>query len=325
MRAIISHEYQSPRHLQLVYMDRPRPRPHEVLLKVRTTGLGYADALMVAGLYQIRPPLPFTPGNEICGEVVELGSDVTGLKLGERVAATGSRGLADFTTVAAKDCTPLDDRVSDEAAASFPVNYCTALHGLTRCGRLQAGENLLILGAAGGVGLAAIDVARLLGARIIAAASTEEKRNLCLKAGADQVLDYSRDDWREALRSLLDGQALNLVYDPVGGASSESALRSLAPDGRFLVVGFAAGEIPKIPLNLPLLKRCSIVGVNWGGWRPSAPEAADEDLRQLVEWIGDGSLHPEAGCLYPLEQSAQAMMDMLERRALGKVVIRVSG
>lgn len=324
MRAVISREYQSPEHLELADLPRPEPKPHEVLLKVRATGLGYADALMVAGLYQIKSPLPYIPGTEICGVVAQTGTEVTQLKPGDRVAAMGNQGLAEFTAVSARDCMLLDERISDEAAAGFLVNYCTALHGLARCGQLQSGETLLILGAAGGVGLAAIDIARMLGARVIAAASTEEKRRLCRSTGADEVLDYSRDNWRHDLKDLLAGAPLNMVYDPVGGGSSELAFRSLAPGGRFLVVGFAGGQIPKIPLNLPLLKQSAIIGVNWGGWRPCDPDAAASDLRSLLNWIAEGQLHPAAGKVYPLEESAGAMMDMLERRALGKVVIRVS-
>jgi len=322
MRAIVCSEFASPDQLVLSDTTSPQPKGHEVLIDIKATGLGYVDALTVAGRYQIKPALPFIPGSEISGVVIALGSEVSSLKIGQRILAMPSYGgLAEQVCIPAVKCIPIPPALSHEGAAGFQVNYCTAYHGLVQCGQLQAGETVLILGAAGGVGVAAIDVAKAVGARVIAAASTPEKRRSVLALGADEVLDYSAPDWREQLKSLLDGSPLDVVYDPVGGAFSEPALRSLSPGGRFLVVGFAGGGIASIPLNLTLLKRCSIVGVNWGGYIAANPSEAAPVMQTLMDWIESGQLHPAAGQSFSLQQAGSAMMKMLNRESLGKLVI----
>jgi len=323
MRAIVCEKYDSPEKLTIHQVADPVPGPDEVLLQIHATGLGYVDALTVAGLYQIKPPLPFIPGNEIAGVIEQVGESVTHLSRGQRVLAMASRGLAERACLPEAACVPIPDRLSAEAAASFLINYCTAYHGLVHCGHLQAGETVLVLGASGGVGAAAIDVAGALGATVIAAASSEEKRNACIALGAAGVVDYTREDWREALKETLAGKPLNLVYDPVGGQYAEPALRSLSPEGRFLVVGFAAGEIPRIPLNLALLKRIAIVGVNWGAFSGANPGETRPVLDTLLEWIAAGKISPSAGECYPLAQAGTAMMKMLDRKAIGKTVIRI--
>ncbi len=325
MRAIVCEQYDSPSKLQLSEVEAPVPKPGEVRLAIAATGLGYVDALTVAGRYQIKPPLPFIPGNEVAGTVESTGDEVVGLTAGDRVLAMPSRGgLADMVCVPAAACTKIPDALAFDAAAGFLVNYCTAWHGLMDCARLQRGETVLILGASGGIGVAAIDVARAAGAEVIAAASTDEKRRACLAMGAQAVVDYSQADWRAALTDVLAGRPLNVVYDPVGGAFSEPALRSLAPDGRFLVVGFAAGDIPRIPLNLPLLKRVAIIGVNWGGYVAGDLARSQPVVDRLLELIETGRLSPQAGETFPLEQSGSAMMKMLERKAIGKIVVRIA-
>lgn len=322
MRAVICKEFDSPDHLEVIEVDQPTPKPNEVLISVKATGLGYVDALTVAGLYQIKPKLPFVPGNEISGVITELGSEVTTLTVGQRILAMPSYGgLAEMVCIPSNKCIPIPDALSHEGAAGFQVNYCTAYHGLIYCGGLKADETILILGAAGGVGVAAIDVAKAIGATVIAAASTAEKRKMCQELGADHVLDYSKENWREGLKELLNGRPLDVVYDPVGGDFSDPALRSLGPDGRFLVVGFAGGSIPSIPLNLTLLKRCSIVGVNWGGYIAANPAEAAPVMRALMNWIEEGKLKPAAGESFPLDDAGAAMMKMLNRQALGKIVV----
>ncbi len=322
MRAIVCEQFDSPDKLKVQHVPDPAPAATEVLVAIHATGLGYVDALTVAGLYQIKPPLPFIPGNEIAGIVEQTGEDVKHLRVGQRVLATPSRGgLAEKICLPEAACTPIPDVLSFEAAAGFLINYCTALHGLTHCGNLQEKESVLILGASGGVGIAAIDVAKAMGARVIAAASSSKKRDACLAAGADQVINYNRKNWRAELSSVLDGAPLDMVYDPVGGEYSEPALRSLAPGGRFLVVGFATGDIARVPLNLTLLKRCSIVGVNWGGYIAANPSEARPVLTTLLEWIAAGKLSPAAGETFPLQKSGAAMMKMLDRRAIGKIVV----
>lgn len=325
MRAIVCEAFDSPQKLTLSEVQDPVPGPKEVLINIKATGLGFVDALTVAGLYQLKPDLPFVPGNEIAGIVEQAGEEVKHLRKGQRVLAMPSQGgLAEKLTIREDRCISIPESLPFTSAASFLVNYCTAHHGLIHCGNLKRGETILILGASGGVGVAAIDVAKVLGARVIAAASTEAKRDACLALGADDVIDYTAPDWRKALQVKLDGKPLDVVYDPVGGDFSEPALRSLSPAGRFLVVGFASGSIAKVPLNLPLLKRNSIIGVNWGGHIAANPTASRPVLTQLVEWISSGKLKPLPGETFSLEDSGAAMMKMLNREAIGKVVITIS-
>lgn len=324
MRAIVCTEFESPDKLVVTDVADPVPGDEDVLIEIKATGLGYVDALTVAGLYQIKPPLPFTPGNEIAGVITEVGAKVKHLRKGQRVLAMPSQGgLAEQIAIHENRCLAIPEVLSFEAAASFLVNYCTAYHGLDYCGNLKAGERVLILGAAGGVGVAAIDVAKAMGATVIAAASTEEKRKACLALGADEVLDYTQDNWRDTLKTLLKGEPLDVVYDPVGGDFAEPALRSLGAGGRFLVVGFATGAIPKVPLNLTLLKRCSIVGVNWGGHIAANPTASKPVTTRLLEWIAARKLNPEAGEIFTLDEAGIAMMKMLNREAIGKIVIGI--
>ncbi|XOV87884.1 MAG: NADPH:quinone oxidoreductase family protein [Pseudomonadota bacterium] len=322
MRAIICSEFDSPAKLKVSEVPDPVPAANEVVLSIKATGLGYVDALTVAGLYQIKPRLPFIPGNEISGVVEKTGDEVRHLRVGQRVLAMPGRGgLAEKIALPENACVSIPDLLSAEAAASFLTNYCTGYHGLVECGDLKQGETVLILGASGGVGVAAIDIARAMGATVIAAASSKKKRDACLELGADHVLDYTRANWRDALKTLLGERPLDVVYDPVGGEFAEPAFRSLGAGGRYLVVGFAGGEIPRIPLNLPLLKRSSIIGVNWGGHIAANPGESRPVINTLLEWIAEGRLHPAAGECYPLEKAGKAMTNMLNRKAIGKTVI----
>ncbi len=326
MRAMHCVEYGEPKNLALVEIPEPAAGPSEVLVAVEAAGLGYADALNVRGAYQVKRPLPFIPGGEMAGRVVALGAGVPAEWLGRRILAIAPRGsLAERTAVPVALCTPLPDKLSADAAAGCLVNYCTAIYGLEERGQVQPGETVLVLGAAGGVGLAGIDVAKALGATVAAAASSPEKLKACVAMGADLTVDYSQPDWRKALEAVLHKRVLNVVYDPVGGPYSETAFRCLAPGGRLLVVGFAAGEIPRIPLNLPLLKRSSIVGVDWGGSRRGGPPEPPPQLKRLIEWVNAGKVHPQANATYPLEQAGQVLQDMLARKTVGKPVIRVGG
>ncbi len=323
MRAIVCEEFGPPTNLKVKKLDDPFAGPGDVVIRVEATGLGYVDALMAAGLYQIKPPVPYTPGGEIAGVVEQAGEKVKHLRIGQRVLAMpGNGGLAEKMVLPEKACFSIPDALSSDAAASFLVNYCTAYHGLIDCGRLKKGEVVLVLGAAGGVGMAAIDVCRAAGAEVIAAASSKKKRDACLDAGAQDVVNYSKDNWRDELKKVLGDRKLSVVYDPVGGDYAEPAFRSLAPNGRFLVVGFAAGDIPRIPLNLPLLKRASIIGVNWGGHVAENPSSRRTVVTRLLEWIAAAKLRPEAGETFSLRRSGTAMKKMLERKAVGKVVVR---
>lgn len=322
MRAIVISDYAPPENAAVQDVKAPAPGPNDVVIDVKAAGVGFVDGLIVQGLYQVKPPLPFTPGSEIAGVVTDAGANVKNLKPGDRVMTlAGGGGFAEKAKALGVACVPIPDNLPFEAAAGFTVAYCTALYGLKDQGALKKGETALILGAAGGVGLAAIDVAKTLGARVMAAASTDDKRQLCLTQGADEVIDYTKDGWRNDVKQLTEGQGVDVVYDPVGGDLSELALRSLNHGGRHLVVGFASGTIPRIALNLPLLKRCRIVGVDWGGWMREDPARNVPLLSQLMEWLATGHLHPTPGTTYPLEQAGQAMRDLLDRKVVGKAVI----
>lgn len=323
MRAIVCEEFGAPSSLKATTVDDPAAGPTDVVIRIESTGLGYVDALMAAGLYQIRPPLPYIPGSEIAGVIEQAGDDVKHLRIGQRVLAmTGQGGLAEKIVVPETACFAIPDALSSDAAASFLVNYCTAYHGLLDCGHLQPDETVLVLGGAGGVGMAAIDVCNAVGAKVIAAASTKKKRDACIEAGAETAINYTKQNWRDDLKNALGDRKLDVVYDPVGGEFAEPAFRSLGSGGRFLVVGFAGGDIPRLPLNLPLLKRASIAGVNWGGHVAEYPSARKPVVNKLLEWIASGKLNPQAGETFPLRRSGAAMKKMLDRKAVGKVVIR---
>ncbi|PKQ05556.1 MAG: NADPH:quinone oxidoreductase [Alphaproteobacteria bacterium HGW-Alphaproteobacteria-11] len=322
MRVIRCVNYGEPRDLAVEEMPEPVAGPGEALVAVEAAGLGYVDALFVRGTYQVKLPLPFVPGSEVAGRVVAVGEGVADNLVGARVMALSNRGaLAERLALPAAMLIPVPDGMSAEAAAGFIVSYCTALYGLETCGHLRAGETVLVLGAAGGVGMAAIDVAKAMGARVIAAASTEAKRQAALAHGADMALDYTQADWRKALEALIGKPGIDLVYDPVGGPFSEPAFRSLAPGGRHLVVGFAAGEIPKLPLNLALLKRAALVGVDWGGEIRANPQANLPLMAKLAAWVAEGKLTPEPAAVFPLEKAGAVLQDLLERKSIGKPVI----
>jgi NADPH:quinone reductase len=322
-RAIRCVAYGPPSLLEIQEIADPVPAPGEVVIETLAAGLGYVDALFVAGTYQVKLPLPFTPGSEVAGRVVAVGAGVPDSRIGSRVMALAPRGaLASRIALPDAACSAIPANMSAEAAAGFIVGYCTALYGLRDCGHLQPDETVLVLGAAGGVGLAAIDVAKAMGARVIAAASTPEKRAAAIAHGADAAVDYGAPDWRKQLEPLSGRRDVDLVYDPVGGDHSETALRCLAPGGRHLVVGFAAGTIPRIPLNLALLKRCAIVGVDWGGHIRANPGANVPLLGALLDWVEGGRLHPEPSRTFPFEQAPAVLQDLLDRRAVGKPVIR---
>jgi NADPH2:quinone reductase len=325
MRAIRCVTYGEPSALTIETLAEPVPGKGEVLVAIEAAGLGYVDALFVRGTYQVKMPLPFVPGSEVAGVIEAVGEGVPGDLIGNRVMALSFKGaLAEKVTLPASLCTTIPDEMSAEAAAGFIVSYATALYGLDTCGKAQSGETVLVLGAAGGVGMAAIDVAKAMGARVIAAASSIEKRAAALAHGADMVVDYTDPEWRKVLDGLVEKRGVNLVYDPVGGAYSETAFRCLAPGGRHLVVGFANGEIPKLPLNLALLKRASLVGVDWGGEMRANPKIMGPLLKQLLQWVVDGKIHPEPTASFPLEESGAVLQRLLERRMIGKPVIRVS-
>ncbi len=326
MRAILCNDYAPPEQLVFTEVPDPAPGPGQVAIDVKAAGVGFVDALYVQGLYQVKPPLPFIPGSEVAGLVTALGDGVDTLSVGDEVFGMAQAGaFAEKTLMAAASAIRKPANMSFEAAAGFLISYCTALFAFQNRGGITGpDETVVILGAGGGVGLAAIDMAKAMGATVIACASTDSKRAACTAQGADVVIDYSTEDWRkqvETAASASPSGGVDVVYDPVGGAFSNIALRCLKPWGRFLVIGFAAGDIPAIPLNLALLKQCQIVGVDWGGWVRSNTDANGPLLRQLVDLVETGRLNPPQGQQYTLADAGKALRDLMNRKVSGKAVL----
>lgn len=322
MKAAMCVEWGPPERLLIGDMPKPEPKAGEIRIKVAAAGVNYPDALIVQKKYQLQPPLPFVPGTEVAGTIDAVGEGVSALKPGDRVVAmTGLGGFAEYVCVAAANAAALPPGISDEVAAAFTLTYATSHHALFDRGSLKAGETLLVLGAAGGVGLAAIELGKAAGARVLAAASTDEKLAVCHAHGADALINYSIVDLREAIKTLTDGKGADVIYDPVGGAYTEAALRAIAWRGRLLVVGFANGEIPKIAANLLLLKGASAIGVFWGEFARREPKANQIMMAQLAGWLAQGKLKPHVSQVLPIERTAEALRSLLERRVVGKWVI----
>jgi NADPH2:quinone reductase len=322
MRAIVCEQWGGPESLVLKDIAVPEPGPRQVRVRVAAAGVNFPDVLIIQKKYQMQPTLPFSPGAEIAGTISALGSEVRGLQIGMTVAAlSGIGGFAEECVVDAANCMPLPPGIPMPLAASLVLAYGTSWHALRDRAALKAGESLLVLGAAGGVGLAAVEIGKAIGARVIAAASTPEKLAICQQHGADLLIDYAREDLREALKRHTDGKGVDVVFDPVGGASSEAAFRSIAWRGRHLVIGFADGQVPALPLNLPLLKGASLVGVFWGEFAKREPKANAAGLQELLGWINEGKLKPLVSRSYALADAPMALLDMAARKVVGKVVV----
>jgi NADPH:quinone reductase len=308
--------------MQFKELPTPEPRPGEVRIAVRAASLNFPDLLIVEGKYQFKPPLPFVPGAEYAGLVDAVGEGVTHLKPGQPVAAIGSTGgFATHACVEAARTIPLPPGFPLEDGAAFAFTYGTSHHALIDRAALQSGETVLVLGAAGGVGTAAVQIAKAAGARVIAAASTDEKCALCTSIGADATVNYGRENLRDALKALTGGKGPDVVYDPVGGELAEPAFRSIAWRGRYLVVGFAGGGIPALPFNLPLLKGASIVGVFWGDFVKREPQASAAALQQLAQWYAQGKVKPVIDCKLPMAALPEAYARMGTRQVRGKVLL----
>jgi len=308
--------------LQVRDVPSPQPGPKQLLVQVKSAGVNFPDALMVQGRYQVRPPLPFAPGAEIAGIVKAVGAEVTGFSVGDRVMALVSTGgFAEECLSDAARTLPLPQGMDFDTGAALMLTYCTSLHALKDVGNLQPGETLVVLGAAGGVGVSAIEVGKAMGARVIAAASTDDKLALCREIGADDTINYSTENLKDRINELTGGKGADMVYDPVGGAYTEQALRAIAWRGKLLVIGFAAGEIPKIPLNLALLKERQILGVYWGDSTKHDPEGHQANLRQLEAWFVDGRIKPVVSARFPLARGREAIELIANRGAKGKIVV----
>ncbi|MCX7961352.1 MAG: NADPH:quinone oxidoreductase family protein [Burkholderiales bacterium] len=324
MKAILCKQYGPPETLVIEELPSPRPAAGEAVVAVRAASVNFPDVLIIQNKYQFKPPLPFSPGSEMAGVVKEVGEGVKNVRPGDRVIAFTTYGaFAEEVKVDAGRLVPIPDGMDFVTASAFLLTYGTAEHALRDRGALARGETLAVLGAAGGVGLAAVDIGKALGAEVIACASTAEKLAVCREHGADALVNYAAEDLRERIRELTGGRGADVVYDAVGGPYTEPALRATAWRGRLLVVGFAAGEIPRIPLTLPLLKGCAIVGVFWGEFARREPREFARSIAQLGAWWREGKLRPHVSRTFPLERAAEALALMAARQVKGKVVLTV--
>jgi NADPH:quinone reductase len=322
MRVAQFSEFGGPQALRLEQVAEPKPRPGDVLIKVSAVGLNFFDTLLLRNRYQVSPPLPFSPGAEVAGTVETLGAGVTDFTLGQRVVAyVGGNGCREKVVTKAKNAVPIPDGVSDEVAAGLPVTYGTALHGLKDRALLKAGETVAVLGAAGGAGLAAVEIAKLTGARVIAVASSGDKLTFAREHGADDGINYQTEDLKTRLKQLTAPKGVDVLYDAVGGDSAEPSLRAMAWEGRYLVLGFASGTIPRIPLNLVLLKGCTIVGVFWTSFVEREPERHRANMIQLLNWCKDGLISPHIHASFSLIETSKALSLIEGRKVTGKLII----
>lgn len=322
MKAVLCKEFGTPDKLVVEEVDSPKVTGGEVKIKVRACGVNFPDVLMIQGLYQVKPPFPFSPGLEVAGDVIEVGAGVDHVNVGDRVIATLQYGgFAEEVVVPAMMILPMPDNMSYEHGAGFPLVYGTSHVALAHRGKLQANETLLVLGAAGGVGLTAVELGKLMGAKVIAAASTPEKLALTQDYGADEIIQYTEENLRDRVKELTNGKGADVVFDPVGGDMFDMAVRRVAWEGRYLVIGFASGRIPELPVNIALLKNASIVGVFWGAYLMNDPSVITNSFQQLLGWYAEGKLKPHIHKTFPIDDASSAILELMERRAMGKVLV----
>jgi NADPH2:quinone reductase len=322
MKAVLCKEWGLPGKLVVEDVPSPKPMTGQAVISVKACGVNFPDTLIIQGKYQFKPEMPFSPGGEVAGVVKQIGEGVTRVKPGDRVIAFNTwGGFAEEMVVDADRTIPMPAAMDFVPASAFVLTYGTSYHALKDRAEIKAGETMLVLGAAGGVGLAAIQLAKAMGVRVIAAASSDAKLKVCRDNGADELINYGSEDLRARVKAITAGKGLDVVYDPVGGPYSEPALRDMAWKGRFLVVGFAAGDIPRVPLNLTLLKGCSIVGVFWGSFTKNEPEHNRENNWELMAMYAAGKIKPHIHATYPLERAAEALNEVLNKRVTGKVVL----
>jgi NADPH:quinone reductase len=325
MKAVVCDAFGPPESLQVRDMPSPVVSKGTVKIRVRAAGVNFPDTLIIQGKYQFKPPFPFTPGGEVSGEVMEIGEGVSHVKVGDKVIGmTLHGGFAEEVIVPGTGCYVMPDSMTYEEAAGFTMTYGTSHHALKQRANIQPGETMLVLGAAGGVGLTAVELGKAMGAKVIAAASTDEKLALAQTYGADHILNYANLDIREGIKLITNGKGVDVVYDPVGGDYAEPSFRSMAWKGRYLVVGFASGPIPSLPLNLPLLKGASIVGVFWGGFTTQEPLEHAKNMTELFALYSDGKLKPHVSTVFPMEKVADALYSLMGRQAQGKVILKIS-
>ena len=324
MKAIRCNTYGPPSTLVLEDVENLKPGKREVLVNVKACGVNFPDTLIIQGLYQFKPELPFTPGSDVAGVVKAIGADIKHLNIGDEVFGFVAHGaMAEEVLIPGNACFPKPTQMDFPIAASFMMGYGTSFHALNDRAKLQKGETLLVLGASGGVGLAAVELGKLMGAHVIAAASSDEKLELCRHYGADETINYNTEDLKSTIKALTNNKGVDVIYDPVGGDYAETAFRGMAWNGRYLVVGFASGHIPKLPLNLPLLKGASVVGVFWGGFAMGQPKENMQNTMTLMQWYAEGKLKPHIDKIYELKDAPKALEAMMQRKVKGKLVIQV--
>ncbi len=322
MKAVLCKAFGPAETLVLEEVANLEPKKTEVVLDVHAAGVNFPDSLIIEGKYQFKPPFPFSPGGEAAGVISAVGEKVSQFKVGDRVMAlTGWGSFAEQVAVPAYNVLPMPAGMDFTTAAAFSMTYGTSMHALKQRGNLQTGETLLVLGASGGVGLAAVEIGKAMGATVIAAASSAEKLAVANAAGADHLINYSEQSLKDELKTRTKGQGVDVIYDPVGGPLFEEAFRSIAWNGRMLVIGFASGEIPALPANLPLLKGAALIGVFWGAFAQRQPQDNVANFQQLFAWYGEGKLKPLVSQTFPLEKAGDAIDTLAKRKAVGKVVV----
>jgi NADPH2:quinone reductase len=325
MKALVCEHFGPPEELVFTDVAMPEPKEGEILIEAEFCGLNFPDSLIIQNKYQMKPPLPFSPGGEVAGKIVKLGPGVQNFRVGDRVAAlTGWGAFAEFVLASAAQTTIVPESMDLETASAFTLAYGTSHHALVQRAQIRAGERILVLGAAGGVGLAAVEIAKALGAHVIAAASTAEKLKLARAHGADELVNYTIDDFKTTMKALTGGRGVDVVFDPVGDSLADPAFRSIGWGGRYLVIGFAGGQIPSLPLNLPLVKGASIVGVFWGDFVARSPELHAQNMAELYAWHASGKLKPLVSARFKLAQGGNAIRWMMERKAVGKIVVEIT-
>lgn len=324
MKAIVCSSFGLPETLALQQVPEPTINEKQVLIRVEACGVNFPDTLIIQNKYQFKPELPFSPGGEVCGVVEQVGSDVKHLKTGDRaVALCGWGGFAEKVAVNANRAFKIPQQLDALIGATTLYTYGTSYHALKDRAQLQNGETLLVLGAAGGVGLAAVELGKLMGATVIAAASSAEKLEICRAKGADHLINYSKEDLRTRLKEITNDQGVDVIYDPIGGKLSELAFRSIAWKGRYLVVGFTTGEIQQLPANLPLLKGAAVLGVFWGRFAEREPQQNQQNIGELVKWLLEGKIKQHTHKIYSLTEAPQALRDMMDRKVMGKAVVKI--
>lgn len=325
MKAIVCEQFGPIANLRYRDIQAEDVGDYDVKIRVAYASLNFPDTLVVQGLYQVKPELPFVPVGEFSGEIISIGAKVTGLKIGDKVLGYNRIGaLAEEMVLPTDYCFKKPNGVDMESAAAFIMTYATSYHGLKDRAKTQRGETLLVLGAAGGIGLAAVELGKVMGAKVIAAASSEEKLDICSEYGAEILINYQKDDLKSVVKEITQGKGVDVIVDPVGGEYAEPAVRSCAWNGRYLVVGFTSGSIPKIPMNLPLLKGCSIMGVFWSGLASNDPSRFRTNSEELVKLLGEGLLKPRIDKIYAFDNALEGFSDLAERRAKGKILVKIS-